>query len=79
MTPNPQEEQVKVAYPDADANDRTQLHADGYLWQKVFNFLLKTNLVSKFLTDTFRPSSPTINSVFFKNGRMTFINKESIW
>ena len=35
MAPNPQEEQVKDCFPETESNDRKQLQADGYLWQKV--------------------------------------------
>ena len=35
MAPNTQDEQVKTCVPDIEANDRSQLKADGYLWQKV--------------------------------------------
>ena len=35
MAPNTQDEQVKTCEPDIEANDRSQLKNDGYLWQKV--------------------------------------------
>ena len=35
MAPNTQDEQVKTSLPDIETNDRLQLKADGYLWQKV--------------------------------------------
>jgi len=36
MAPNTQDEQVKTSLPDIETNDRLQLKADGYLWQKGF-------------------------------------------
>ena len=35
MAPNTQDEQVKTSVSDIETNDRLQLKADGYLWQKV--------------------------------------------
>lgn len=35
MAPNTQDEQLKTSVPDIEINDRLQLKADGYLWQKV--------------------------------------------
>ena len=54
MAPNTQDEQVKTCVPDIEANDRSQLKADGYLWQKV-----NRRNVFRILVQSGRSSQPT--------------------